>query len=99
MPRWYFDLFQAGDLLLDPEGIEIAIWPKCGSARSPSRATSSPPMRQAVRSISTHACALPTNTARRCSKSGLPMRSPSCPARYRQGNGPADAHAPRQFLA
>lgn len=23
MPRWYFDLFQAGDLLLDPEGIEI----------------------------------------------------------------------------
>ncbi|WP_426263513.1 DUF6894 family protein [Sphingomonas sp. PWP1-2] len=24
MPRWYFHLYQAGDLLLDPEGVEIA---------------------------------------------------------------------------
>lgn len=24
MPRWYFHLYQAGDVLLDPEGVEIA---------------------------------------------------------------------------
>ncbi|TPG54313.1 DUF6894 family protein [Sphingomonas glacialis] len=24
MPRWYFHLYQAGDLLIDPEGVELA---------------------------------------------------------------------------
>lgn len=24
MPRWYFHLYQSGDVLLDPEGVDIA---------------------------------------------------------------------------